>query len=438
MVRLFALIVLVVACSVGVNAETSINDIEVTTCQSGKCDVPSHLTTASVSNMSIGLQANSFFSSLFDTSLWPDRWNCGVWTPLHGWIYILSDLFIWMSYFAIPLILGFFLFKKGIADIPFKTVFILFIVFILACGLTHLMDAAIFWWPAYKLSALLRFITAVVSVVTVVAMVKVIPHVLDLQTPAFLERQIKERTKALVQVNEQLGVEMIERKKTSDHLSATNAELMAFSYSVSHDLRSPLRSIHGFSQVLMEDYADKLDVEGKDHLKRICAASSRMGELIDDMLKLSKISQDQVMIKKIDLSAMVQEVVSDQILRTPSIKASFDIEEGIEAHADSKLLKIAIENLVDNAIKYSSKVSQPMIQFGKIANENIYFIRDNGAGFDMKFADKLFGAFQRLHVGEFDGSGIGLATVKRIILKHGGNVWADARINEGATFFFSI
>lgn len=416
----------------------SLDVIPVTVCKTGACD---SLKNHSIHHASVGEQASGFFGNLLDTSLWPKRWNCGTWSPLHGWIYIISDLLIWLSYFAIPVLLGFFVYKKQVENIPFKTVLVLFIVFILACGFTHLMDAAIFWWPAYKLSAVLRMGTAIVSLVTVVSLIKVIPDVLELKSPAYLEKQIEARTRALQEVNNELHVEMAKRKRASDNLQASNQELMAFSYSVSHDLRAPLRSIHGFSQALLEDYTDKLDDEGRDFLNRICNASSRMGELIDDMLKLSKISRDEMTLGEVNLSAIAHEVIATLIQRDPSIKATFEIEENMLAKGDHKLLRIALENLIGNAIKYSSKNSFAKIQFGKQLNENNeteFFIRDNGVGFDMQFADKLFRAFQRLHEGEFDGSGVGLATVKRIIAKHGGNIRAEAKVDEGATFYFTL
>lgn len=422
----------------GAGSRYTFETLPVTVCKAGACD---SLKMQSVQKAGLGQQATGFFSNLFDTSLWPKRWNCGTWSPLHGWLYITSDLLIWLSYFAIPVLLGFFVYKKQVENIPFKTVLVLFIVFILACGFTHLMDAAIFWWPAYKLSAVLRMGTAAVSLVTVFSLIKVIPDVLDLKSPAYLEKQIEARTRALQEVNNRLHAEMAKRKRASDHLKATNQELMAFSYSVSHDLRAPLRSIHGFSQALLEDYEDKLGDEGRDFLHRICNASSRMGELIDDMLKLSKISRDEMTLQEVNLSALAHEVIANLVQRDPHIKATFEIEDNLMAKGDQKLLRIALENLIGNAIKYSSKNNFSKVQFGKQLDENneaVFFIRDNGVGFDMQFSDKLFRAFQRLHEGEFDGSGIGLATVKRIIAKHGGNIRAEGKTDEGATFYFTL
>ncbi len=389
--------------------------------------------------MNLTQQAGDFFSNVLRTDLWPPRLNSGTWSDFHSWLFISSDLVIWLAFLLIPVILAYFIYKKRVDNPPFKHVVVLFIVFILACGFTHLLDAAIFWWPAYNLSALLRFITAAVSLFTVFSLFKVMPHVVELKSPEALERLVDERTRALKEANDQLNDEIMKRKHISESLRASNDELLTFSYSVSHDLRAPLRSIHGFSHALLEDYTASLDDEGKDHLRRICSASSRMGELIDDMLKLSKISRNEVVVEDIDLSIMVQEIISSQIQRNPSIRTSFEIESDLKVRGDHKLMKIALENLIDNAIKYSSKVYSPVVRFGRKRGENTLFVQDNGAGFDMQFADKLFGAFPRLHDGtEFEGSGIGLATVKRIMLKHGGKIWAEARPKEGATFYFSI
>ncbi|MBX2900627.1 MAG: two-component sensor histidine kinase [Cyclobacteriaceae bacterium] len=406
----------------------------ITVCSANSCGLQPNLAMAQVQSGTLNL-----FSDLFSTSLWPARWHCGTWTPLHGWTYIISDLIIWLSYFAIPGILVFFYLRKGRSEgVPFHKIFLLFVGFILACGLTHLIDAAIFWWPAYKLSALLRLATAGISLFTVFALIKVIPDVLMLKTPAHFEKLVQERTRDLQLLNEQLQREINEKKKKDETLFQTNQELLAFSYSVSHDLRTPLRSIHGFSRALLEDYSDKLDESGQDFLNRIARASSRMGELIDDLLKLSRISRNELVVEDVNLSGMVEEVVATNINQKPGMRASFDIQNHIMVEADRKLLKIAIENLIDNAIKYSSKNPSPVIQFGKLPHREVFFVSDNGAGFDMKFKDKLFGAFQRLHEGEFEGSGIGLATVKRIVSRHGGEIWAESVEGKGATFYFTL
>lgn len=545
---------------------------------------------------------NSLFNVL-DTSLWPARWNCGIWTPAHGWLYISSDLAIWLAYFAIPFILAFFYYRRQ-SEIPFKTVFILFIGFIVACGLTHLIDAVIFWWPAYKLSAMLRFGTALISWTTVFALVKVLPEAMELKSPKYLQNEVDMRTSELkisnaklqerieaevrlkrmnaellekisrqneelvtknknleqlhelfesVQSAAEIGIweinlddssvywsdavykiheieigtpisleqginfyhpnyrniieqavnkaisdgtgwdlelklitssnheiwvraigmpvvaegktillrglfqditdkilidkkkqqinELLEKKvkQRTIELESINKELNSFSYSVSHDLRSPLRSISGFSQALKEDYLDQLDDSGKNYLERISNAAIRMGKLIDDLLNLSRISRSDVVKEQIDVTKLCRKIINEIL---PDPKYKFKIGANLTVTGDIKLIKIMMENLIGNAIKYSSKVDQPLIEIGELIVENkgeAFFIKDNGAGFDHEYSDKLFGAFQRLHSAEeFEGTGIGLATVKRIVNMHGGTIWAEGSINNGATFYFNL
>ncbi|WP_441712243.1 PAS domain-containing protein [Fulvivirga ulvae] len=809
--------------------------------------------TCQVSNEVVDVKGQSeFFAGLLNTESWPARWNCGIWTPFHGWLYILSDFMIWLAYFMIPLILGYYLYKKQ-DGIPFKFIFLLFIAFILFCGLTHFIDAVIFWWPVYRLSALVRFITAMVSMGTVFALVKVTPEVLKYKSPEALEKLVSELTalnrrlkdeilqreraeNELKRLNEDLEKKVDERTqdlkasnsilkrtnelfqsaqeagkigvwqmnvqegsiycseevyrileltsitdfnfekalsfiqrdhrdkvreaisiaertcesydlevklltanrnnvwvrivglpvvedskmvslrgllmdidlaKTSqenmaaskrvlsmaleageigawnwniktgalqwddymhklmDHpkrdfrgiiqdfterihpddmdlvsdaigdtirkdikydivyrviasdgktrilhskgevtkdeygdpvamigicmnitdqklheqnlkeseqrfkatvdyspigvalmgtdsmllkvnnaltemlgyneagllrlglykitypedreldkehlkklqkgdvhsyqldkrylntkgvpvwvqqnvsavrdangntryfiiqimditerkmaekrihevvrqrtaqLEATNQELEAFSYSVSHDLRSPLRSIHGFSQALMEDYSGQLDDIGQDYLNRVSSASVRMGRLIDDLLALSRISRQEIRFEPVDVSALASHV-AENLAADEYTKTEFIIAPGLSALADKGLLTVALENLFENAAKYSRKSTSPKVEFGDetIDNKQVFYIKDNGVGFDMNYADKLFGAFQRLHGDkEFEGTGIGLATVKRIIHRHGGEIWAQSAIDNGATFYFTL
>lgn len=787
----------------------------------------------------------NFLSNIFSTDNWPARWNCGIWTPFHGWLYIASDLMIWLAYFMIPMTLGFYLYKAH-EEVPFKSVFLLFIAFILACGLTHLVDALLFWWPAYRLSAVIRFLTAIVSMGTVFALVKITPQVLKYKNPKELEKlverlwlevqqreaaevelrrlneqleqKVEDRTADLLQSNEELkrvndlfrsaqeaagigiweidlvtnhifcskgvfdlyglqgrtsigfeenlqyihpddqfevqrlvekaiehgegydievriiskqnkviwtrvvalpvqsngktislrgllmninplkisqqqteesrrvlalaleagelgvwnwnlkdntlewdnymhklmdypknefqgafddfvkrvhtedlekvnnaitaalkkdrkfnvtyrivmrngqvrilhskgevlfdnqgnpegfiglciniteakayeetlkeseqrfraavdyspiGValvdikgklfkvnhaltsmlqyseeellnmdlhkithpldkdnnsklvrklikgkienfqtdrryirkdgktiwiqlnvslvkgakkevkyfiaqilEITERKMAEQRiqetvrqrtaqLEAMNHELEAFSYSVSHDLRSPLRSIHGFSQALLEDYAAKLDETGNDYLNRVAAASVRMGHLIDDLLALARITRQDMNTKLINISKVAQQI-SSNLQRDRYHNTTFIVEPGLKAHADLGLLTVALENLFENAAKYSNVRDNPKVEFGQefIEGKQTFFIIDNGVGFDMEYADKLFGAFQRLHTAkEFEGTGIGLATVKRVIHRHGGEIWAESAVNAGSKFYFTL
>jgi PAS domain S-box-containing protein len=224
-------------------------------------------------------------------------------------------------------------------------------------------------------------------------------------------------------------------------LNAVNNELEAFSYSMSHDLRAPLRAIDGFSQALLEDFGDDLPEAGKDYLYRVRRATQRMGTLIDDLLALARVTRSDVHLETVDLSAMATDIVASLRERDPARTVAVDIEPGVTMQADARLMRLALENLFDNAWKFTSKEDMPRIGFGRMASDgaDVCVIRDNGAGFDMAYADKLFGAFQRLHdQGQFPGSGIGLATVQRIVTKHGGTIWAESEPGKGATFCFKV
>jgi light-regulated signal transduction histidine kinase (bacteriophytochrome) len=224
-------------------------------------------------------------------------------------------------------------------------------------------------------------------------------------------------------------------------LAAANKELEAFSYSVSHDLRAPLRSIDGFSQAVIEDYGDKLGPDGQADLQRVRAATQRMAQLIDDMLDLSRVTRAKLVREEVDLSGLVRSVGAEIQKAEPQRNVSFAVTEGLAVEADPRLLRIVLENLLRNAWKFTGKHSTAKIEFGVLQDNGkpTYFVRDDGAGFDMAYANKLFGAFQRLHaMTDFTGTGVGLATVQRIINRHGGRVWAEGAVEKGATFYFTL
>ncbi|MEO5656690.1 MAG: ATP-binding protein [Nitrospiria bacterium] len=224
-------------------------------------------------------------------------------------------------------------------------------------------------------------------------------------------------------------------------LDAANKELEAFCYSVSHDLRAPLRGIDGFSRALLEDYADRLDAEGKSYLERVRAASRRMAQLIDDLLNLSRVTRGEIHREPVDLSAIARAVAAELQAEHPQRHVDVVVADGLRTEGDPRLLKIVMDNLLGNAWKYTGKHPRAAIEVG-VASRNgrtTYFVRDDGAGFDMAGADKLFGAFQRLHgAAEFPGTGIGLATVQRIVTRHGGRVWAEGAVERGATVYFTL
>lgn len=227
----------------------------------------------------------------------------------------------------------------------------------------------------------------------------------------------------------------------ADTIQSNIVEMEAFAYSVSHDLRAPLRGIDGWSLALLEDYKDKLDEQGQQYLNRVRSETQVMGKLIDDMLTFSRQSRKEMKLQQLDMTTMAQDVASGLKEQNPALQAEFVIQPGLKAQGDAGLIEIALNNLLGNALKFSSKNSHCRIEFGEteIDGARAYFVRDNGVGFDMAYANKLFGVFQRLHSSsEFPGTGIGLATVQRIINRHGGRIWAEAHVNQGATFYFTL
>jgi PAS domain S-box-containing protein len=245
---------------------------------------------------------------------------------------------------------------------------------------------------------------------------------------------------SIVDMTERRRVEQ-DLKRTNMAYEAVNSELESFAYSVSHDLRAPVRSMLGFSQILLEDHAPKLEPEAKDHLGRIIRASARMSELIDGLLVLSRITREEVLRDEVDLGAIAGQVVDDLSKTDPGRKVDFIATKGIRAMGDPRLLRVLLNNLLSNAWKFTGKTPHARIEFevSQGVSGPVYCVRDNGAGFDMAYADKLFGAFQRLHdQDEFPGTGIGLATAQRIVTRHGGRLWAEGAVGAGATFHFTL
>ncbi|MGH7438892.1 MAG: sensor histidine kinase [Polyangiaceae bacterium] len=231
------------------------------------------------------------------------------------------------------------------------------------------------------------------------------------------------------------------RKESADKLAQAHKELEAFSYSVSHDLRAPLRAIDGFSEALLVDYADRLDDEGRHCLARVRAGTQRMAQLFDDLLSLSRIARAPMKREPVDLTAIARRIFGDLAARDPARKVDTVVAEGLAGKGDARLVTVLLESLLGNAWKFTGKHTSARIEVGSELRdgETVYVVRDDGAGFDMKYANKLFAPFQRLHTdSEFQGTGIGLATVHRVVTRHGGRIWADAAPGLGAAFFFTI
>jgi PAS domain S-box-containing protein len=248
---------------------------------------------------------------------------------------------------------------------------------------------------------------------------------------------LKQTQEELSQLNTQLEQRVVERTAQYQEI---NRELESFCYSVSHDLRAPLRHISGFTNILREDYSDSLNEDGRDCLQRICAVSEKMGRMIDDLLRISRVSRTTMNWTTVDLSNLAETTATMFREADPGREVSFRIAAGMTACGDATLLGIVLQNLIGNAWKYSATTREAVIEVGRTRRngKNAYFVRDNGVGFDMTYGDKLFRVFERLHGEEFEGSGIGLATVQRIISRHRGEVWAESKIGSGATFYFTL
>lgn len=253
---------------------------------------------------------------------------------------------------------------------------------------------------------------------------------------AIAQQATEIRAQEIQQLNETLEDRV--RLRTAE-LERINRELEAFSYSVSHDLRAPLRTIDGFSLALQEDYSASIDDAGRDYIGRVRGGVQRMGQLIDALLQLSRITRTEIIRENFSMSGLAESVAGDLTEQNKDRSLTFNIEQGLSAYADPRLTRIALENLMGNAVKFTSKVPRAEIAMGWDKEQNAWFVRDNGAGFDMTYADKLFGAFNRLHGDkDFRGSGIGLATVARVIHGHHGRIWAKSAVNQGATFWFTL
>jgi signal transduction histidine kinase len=355
-----------------------------------------------------------WLKQLFSTGDFLPHGTCYLWNARLVWLHVISDSLIALAYLSIPITLVHFVRKRK--DLPFNWMFLCFGTFIVACGMTHVMEIVTLWYSTYWASGMVKVVTAAASVPTAVLLVKLVPKALALPS-----------TDDLMRVNHAL--------------QQSNKELDAFSYSVSHDLRAPLRHIDGFSRILLEDYAPHLPSEVRRHLQRIREATQQMGCLTDDLLNLSRVGRQPIVRERASLRTLV-----DQVMRALEEEwAGRDIEWRIgplpTVECDPALVRQVFANLIGNAVKFTRTRPRAVITISARREDGdvTVSVSDNGVGFDMKYADKLFGVFQRLHSQEeFEGTGVGLATVQRIVHKHGGRVWAEAQPDRGATFHFAL
>ena len=365
-------------------------------------------------------QVFEFFRQLTSTSDWPPRWYCGRWTDFHGWLYIASDVTIWLAYMAIPLILiRFLLLKKGV---PLSGVFVLFGAFILFCGLTHLIDAVMFWWPAYRLNALIRLLTGLVSVATVVALIRYFNEAVGLRTSQEFDRELAFRQQAVLE------------------LTRSNEELQQFAYVASHDLQAPLKTITNYLSLLEGRYGDQLDENAKKLIGTSTAAAGRMRTLINDLLDFSRVGTTAEF-KAIDLNELVAEIVDEQQSDIQATNAVIDVAPLPTLNAHRTDLKQVFQNLITNGLKYRRPDVPPRLTI-RAADEGNHYrfsVADNGIGVEAAYYDRVFQIFQRLHGrNEYPGTGIGLATCKKVIDIYGGQIWLNSTVGVGTTFYFTI
>jgi light-regulated signal transduction histidine kinase (bacteriophytochrome) len=319
-------------------------------------------------------------------------------------------------------------------NVPFRHIFWLFGAFIFLCGTTHFMGWLVSYNPVYRMDGLIKVITGVVSWATVVALFYVAPRALSMRMPEDLETEIEDRKRVqdeLASTNEQL-------EERSQQLRSALTDLEGFCYNISHDLRTPLRGIVGHSRIVVEEAGQNLDPESREHLVRLSLAANKMGKLIDDLLEFARLGRGEVAKQTVNVSAIAEELGRHY---REELGASISVQPGMEAQADGQLLLLALQNLIENACKYILPGEKPQIKVGmrEEGETQVFFVRDLGIGFEMKYAEKILQPFQRLHRDEeYPGTGIGLANVKRIIERHGGELWSESSPGEGATFYFTL
>jgi len=367
--------------------------------------------------------------------------HCFLWNPGLIWLHVTSDALIALAYYSIPITLIYFVRRRQ--DLAFSSIFLCFAVFIVSCGSTHLLEIWNIWHPTYWLTGFVKAFTALVSLGTAILLVGLIPRALQLPSPhqlreanEALRREIADRT-AAVEETELLNEEL---RQQAERLAATNRELEAFTYTVSHDLRAPLRHIRGFADILGEETGAALTPQAKGHLAKITKAARRMDALIDDLLNLSRVSRTEIRLTRVKSGRMVREVIQELEQDIEGRKIVWQIDPLPDVEADPGLLKQVWANLLSNAVKYTGQRAEARIEIGARENGNLheFRVRDNGVGFDMQYAGKLFGIFERLHREEFEGTGVGLANVRRIVDRHGGGTWAEGQVGVGATFYFTL
>jgi signal transduction histidine kinase len=352
-------------------------------------------------------------TSWFSSGQFLPHGHCYLWSPGVLWMNVVADILIAMAYFTIPFALWYIARRRR--DLSFDWLVVCFGVFVVACGLTYVMDVWNVWHAHYWLEGVVKLLTAAASVPTAILLWRFLPGILMLPS----QRQLRD---------------------ANESLARANRELEAFTASVSHDLRSPLTTIAGQAGLLELSLPDATD-EQKRRLTRIQGSVKQMSELIEALLVLSRISRQTLHREIVDVTALAESIVQDMRQKDPARNVEIVIQPNMAVHGDRRLVGDLFQNLIGNAWKFTSKTQQARIEIGQSSGGSLatLFIRDNGAGFDMAYEQKLFKPFQRLHgAADFDGSGVGLATVARIVDRHGGRIWAEGKPGQGAVFYFTL
>jgi len=384
--------------------------------------------------LSFGGQFKEFFAKLFDTHDWPSRWHCGTWTDFHGWLYIISDLFIWAAYFAIPILLYRIVLKRK--DIPFLKVFWLFIAFILLCGLTHLVDAGMFWWPVYRISASVRFATAVVSVFTVFALYKIVPLINNLRTVEQLEFQIEERKRA-----EQIVQQQQLQQQATEELMRKKDEFMSIA---SHELKTPITSVKASLQIVERLVKKHKELEPVSPLvEKAGNQVNKLTGIINDLLDVTRIQAGklQLNITEFSLPGLISESVEQCQILDKRHKVTVKGDPQITVSADRNRVEQVLSNLINNAIKYSPESEELMITYDRQGDNSAKVsVTDYGIGISEEQVDNIFDRFFRVeHTSQnYSGLGLGLYISSEIIKQHKGKIGVESAIGKGSTFWFTL
>jgi chemotaxis family two-component system sensor kinase Cph1 len=384
-----------------------------------------------VSNTKASLvnQVTEFFANMFDTSKWPPRWHCGTWTDFHGWVYIISDIAIWASYFLIPVLLIRMITRRK--DVPFLKIFWLFGAFIILCGITHLIDAAIFWWPAYRLSAFVRFVTAVVSVFTVIALYKVLPQIFSLRTVQELEHEISERKAIEVK----LESNEIALNNSLKLLSQHNQQLKNFTHILSHNIRNHASNISLLTGLLD---TSSMEEEDADIITKIKKVSEGLNTTLNDLSEVIKIRESVLKPEIVAFNTVTQKVMTildtDLHLNEAVVNLDFQV---LSVSFPAIYMESILMNLLSNSIKYRKEAVTPEIDIRTYKNENgctVLEHTDNGIGIDLQLhGDKIFGLYKIFHQNK-NANGVGLFLVKNQVESQGGQILVQSKPDEGATF----